>query len=443
MPELDLNKLTTIEQLETTSNAILDKVKNKGYALDSALAAVAKSGDADDVAYDNTTSGLTATDAQTAIDELAKASAGGVASKTVYMADASSSQTAYAKVYKIYQGSEGSAALPDESELIGTINVPKDMVVEEGTVVDITYDETEGKLYDGATDVTTIIKGSGTASAADAGKYIKLVIANATNDKLYIKATDLVDIYTAGNGLTLSNGEFSVVVNSSAANGLSVGSNGLELAVATTTTAGAMSAADKAKLDAADVTAYTAGNGIDVTNHEISATVVAANGLSVGANGIAMAVVTAATSGVGGANGAMTAADKEKLDNADVTAYTAGNGIDITSHAVTAVVDSTNANGLSVGTDGIALAAATQSAAGAMSAADKTKLDGADVTAYTGSGAISVTNHEITVAAATPSTSGVGGTAGTMSAADKEKLDSYGVATDAEITTMIAGLHDL
>lgn len=358
MPELDLNKLTTIEQLETTSNAILDKVKAKGYALDSDLAAVAKSGDADDVSYDNTASGLTATDVQTAIDEVAAASAGGVDSKTVYMTDASSGQTAFAKVYKIYQGANGSTALPDESELLGTINVPKDMVVEAAS---LEYVETADEPYEGA---------------AVGDPYIDLTIANAASDHIYIPVKDLVDVYTAGNGLTLANGQFSVVINSSSANGLSVTANGIELALATTTTAGAMSAADKAKLDAADVTAYTAGNGIDVTNHEISATVVAANGLS-------------------------------------------------------------------VGTDGIALAAATQSAAGAMSAADKAKLDGADVTAYTGSGAISVTNHEITVSAATPSTSGVGGTAGTMSAADKEKLDSYGVATDAEITTMIAGLHDL
>ena len=57
-------------------------------------------------------------------------------------------------------------------------------------------------------------------------------------------------------------------------------------------------------------------------------------------------------------------------------ALTAGNGIDITSGVVSAVVDSQNANGLSVGANGIALAAATGSTAGAMSAADKTKLDG-------------------------------------------------------------------
>lgn len=54
----------------------------------------------------------------------------------------------------------------------------------------------------------------------------------------------------------------------------------------------------------------------------------------------------------------------------------AGNGIDITSGVVSAVVNSSDANGLSVGEGGLALATATTSAAGAMSATDKGKLDG-------------------------------------------------------------------
>lgn len=81
-------------------------------------------------------------------------------------------------------------------QTIGTINIPKDMVVSSGSVVDITYDE--GHLYDGQTDVTEIIKGTGgTATESDAGKYIKLTIANKTNSTLYVKVSDLVDIYTA------------------------------------------------------------------------------------------------------------------------------------------------------------------------------------------------------------------------------------------------------
>lgn len=101
----------------------------------------------------------------------------------------------YSKRYQVKQGASGSQTT------IGNIDIPKDMVVEEGSVVDITYDN--GKLYDGATDVTERIKGQGgTATAADAGKYIKLIIANATSDTIYIAAKDLVDVYTAQQNAT-------------------------------------------------------------------------------------------------------------------------------------------------------------------------------------------------------------------------------------------------
>lgn len=71
------------------------------------------------------------------------------------------------------------------------------------------------------------------------------------------------------------------------------------------------------------IQALKAGNGINVAaDNTISVVIDAnnANGLSVGANGVALANVTASTSGVGGSNGAMLATDKEKLDNVSVEA---------------------------------------------------------------------------------------------------------------------------
>ena len=102
-----------------------------------------------------------------------------------------STPSGVAKRYTVAQGASGSQTT------IGTIDIPLDMVVEEGSVVDITYNSEDGKLYDGQTDVTAKIKGEGTASASDAGKYIKLIIANSSSDVLYIAAKDLVDVYTA------------------------------------------------------------------------------------------------------------------------------------------------------------------------------------------------------------------------------------------------------
>ena len=66
------------------------------------------------------------------------------------------------------------------------------------------------------------------------------------------------------------------------------------------------------------VDAYLAGNGLalDTSTNTFSVVVDSnnANGLSAGANGLALAAVTASTSGAGGTNGAMLATDKEKLD---------------------------------------------------------------------------------------------------------------------------------
>lgn len=173
---------------------------------DITLAKVATTGAAEDVSYDNTTSGLTATDVQAAIDEVASQSAGGVDSKTVYITQTSgSSSDPYSKRYGIYQGANGSSASPVVGEKLADIDIPKDMVVEDGSVVDVVFDDSDNTLHEGSisgTDVTTEIKGSATATADDAGKYIKLVIANASSSHLWIKATDLVDIYTAEQNAT-------------------------------------------------------------------------------------------------------------------------------------------------------------------------------------------------------------------------------------------------
>lgn len=73
----------------------------------------------------------------------------------------------YAKVYTIKQG--GNA--------VGTINIPKDMVVQSGTV----EVNPEGQ---------------------ELGTYIVLTLANATSDKIYINVASLVDIYTAQENAT-------------------------------------------------------------------------------------------------------------------------------------------------------------------------------------------------------------------------------------------------
>lgn len=167
------------------------------------LADVATSGEASDVSFVPGTSGLASTDVQGALEELAAASGGGVASKTVYITEtAGGASDTYSKRYGIYQGATGSSASPVPAEKLGDIDIPKDMVVESGSVLEIFFDSSDNTLHEGSIsgpDVTEAIKGQGvTPTSADAGKYIKLIIANASSTAIYIKVTDLVDLYTGG-----------------------------------------------------------------------------------------------------------------------------------------------------------------------------------------------------------------------------------------------------
>ena len=73
-----------------------------------------------------------------------------------------------------------------------SINIPKDMVVESGTVETCVEDDVPVEGY---------VVGD---------KYIDLVIANKTSSHLYILVSDLIDIYTEGDGINISNNVISV-----------------------------------------------------------------------------------------------------------------------------------------------------------------------------------------------------------------------------------------
>ena len=158
---------------------------------------------ATNVPFDDTTAQTGSNTVQGAIESIAQATGGGVAAKTVYITETSgSSSDPYSKRYGIYQGGTGSASSPVPAEKLVDIDIPKDMVVESGSVVEIFFDSSDNTLHEGSIsgpDVTEAIKGQGvTPTAADAGKYIKLIIANASSTAIYIKVTDLVDLYTGG-----------------------------------------------------------------------------------------------------------------------------------------------------------------------------------------------------------------------------------------------------
>ena len=77
-----------------------------------------------------------------------------------------------------------SYVLKQNGSTIGTINIPKDLVVSSGSVV-----------------VGNWVNGVFTENASGTGKAVKLIIANQ-EDPIYINVQDLVDVYTAAQGAT-------------------------------------------------------------------------------------------------------------------------------------------------------------------------------------------------------------------------------------------------
>ena len=124
----------------------------------------------------------------------------------------------------------------DGAQVGEKINIPKDFLVNSA---DIKTVETADTPYEGA-------------QVGDL--YIDFVInsksADDTASHVYLPVNELVDAYTGGNGIEVSaQNLISAKIDTANANGLGVTAAGFKVDVATASTAGAMSAADKAKLD--------------------------------------------------------------------------------------------------------------------------------------------------------------------------------------------------
>ncbi len=108
---------------------------------------------------------------------------------------------AYAKSYVLSQGNKE----------IGTINIPKDMIVSSGSLQSVTSVDNP---YVGA-------------KVGD--KYVDLVIANSTSEHIYIPVSDLIDTYLAGDGLTLKDSKFSIKKDTTSESYLTVSSDGVKV----------------------------------------------------------------------------------------------------------------------------------------------------------------------------------------------------------------------
>lgn len=173
------------------------------------------------------------------------------------------------------------------------IDIPKDYLVKSASIKTSSGEEDPSGFPDGT-------------------KYIDFVIntvgSDGTESHIYLNVEDIAVAYTAGNGIDISEGN-AISAKVVAENGLSVNASGIKLAVASQSTAGAMSAEDKKKLD-----------GIDASSLENYVKSVAAP-VTVSPEG-ELSVPEAS----GASAGLMSAADKTKLDNVKEVTQSETNG---------------------------------------------------------------------------------------------------------------------
>ena len=126
--------------------------------------------------------------------------------------EAATAETGYLKTYVLNRYANG-----DETGTAvecGKINIPKDYLVKSAEIKEVT---TADDPYTGA-------------KVGD--KYIDFVInvksGTATDEHVYLPVNDLVDVYTAGNGIDISaTNVVSVKIDTANANGLGVGADGV------------------------------------------------------------------------------------------------------------------------------------------------------------------------------------------------------------------------
>ena len=157
----------------------------------------------------------------------------------------------YSATYKLVE------TVGNETSYVGdAINIPKDMVLQSATLEVVVENNVP---YDGA---------------VIGDPYIKMTFNDAANSSIYVPVKGLIDTYTAGNGVEIVDNNISVKI-ASESNGLVAVDGALSIALATKNSAGALSAIDKAFIDAIPTTYATIERVKDTAvqvKYDISAT---------------------------------------------------------------------------------------------------------------------------------------------------------------------------
>lgn len=116
-----------------------------------------------------------------------------IVDKTVAITTPEEAEYSISKLESAQSGYSATYQLTKNGAKVGDfINIPKDMFVQSGSVK--TCEEANSPQ-------TGFVVGD---------KYIDLLLANTDNQHIYIKVTDLIDTYTAGDGIVVSNNQISI-----------------------------------------------------------------------------------------------------------------------------------------------------------------------------------------------------------------------------------------
>ncbi len=220
-------------------------------------------------------SGIQAGDLQTVLGDLETAISAGGTGSVVTVEKQGSAESGYAATYIVKQGG---------SQVGVKINIPKDFLVKDASIE------------------TVATADSPYAGAAVGDKYIDFVInttdASESAQHIYLPVNELVDAYTAGNGIDVSNANvISAVVDNTSEAFLTVGANGLKLAGVQTA------------IDAGRDAAKTYADGL-----------IAALDADVDASGNAAHSGTFVVSGITEVNGVITGVDSVEVEAAGAAA---------------------------------------------------------------------------------------------------------------------------
>ena len=218
----ETNIHVSLAQMTSLVIALAQKVKEKGYAVDADLGSLAKKSEV-------AKADLAAALAKIIDDVVAESGSNKTAIETLNGEAAGSVKKAIDDAFNDF------ATKVSDDNVVNTYKELIDYAAKSGS--DIT------SLVGDVSDLTAKLTLGKVSDAEDAAEYatVKQYVEAYVSSQLSAAAL------TQGNGINIADGVVSAKVK--AANGLSVGTDGIELAAASATVAGAMSAADKEKLD--------------------------------------------------------------------------------------------------------------------------------------------------------------------------------------------------